>query len=584
MQLWWNLNPVVQQMETHQAPGGESDGVGATVRRRADSRADSPSIATRHRGATNDADHEAQRVMTPSQSSQTAGRRPTTTRRSALTSGGLATLGCLVGIPGATATATSAGSETSLWMTHDVPDTPLHSITLPGTHHSAMYNGGPDWWHCQSNDLATQLDDGIRYLDVRVAAHRSWFSWELYHHHGGTRPQPHKWGASLDTAAFPDLRAYLDAVAARGGTELVVLDMRNFWDSRAFRTDDLKGFQYDMLAESLEAHLGDYIFDLRSTSPAELMGMAPSDFDGPRVLPFYRDADRRPSWAGASRNFIHTTKTHPEPGRVLTEAITSPDTDATTFQRCEFQVTPDFGSIASGWFGIKSRYGDLSEAADRTNALLGGYVDAVKRDPRLNPNIVSLDYYETSNVVQYCRELSREGQVGTVLDDSLPVAADVHRMESVDSGLVVDVNGAGTANGVDVQVWEWNETGAQRFEFVPNGDHTYRIRNTNSGKVLDVSGFGTDAGDDVHQWRWHGGDNQRWYVVPVDGYDDLYMLVNKHSGLPLDASNSDSGSTVHQWTLHNGDNQRWYVDEPSEPLASDPEEEEDDSDDGGWWW
>ena len=55
-----------------------------------------------------------------------------------------------------------------------IPDkTPLTQLSIPGTHDSMAYNGnirGTHKWmaECQDNDLKWQLNNGIRYIDIRL--------------------------------------------------------------------------------------------------------------------------------------------------------------------------------------------------------------------------------------------------------------------------------------------------------------------------------------------------------------------------------------------------------------------------------
>jgi 1-phosphatidylinositol phosphodiesterase len=52
------------------------------------------------------------------------------------------------------------------WMAAFSGDTPLRTLTIPGTHDSGARYGGP-WVACQNTTVAQQLDSGIRFLDVR---------------------------------------------------------------------------------------------------------------------------------------------------------------------------------------------------------------------------------------------------------------------------------------------------------------------------------------------------------------------------------------------------------------------------------
>jgi hypothetical protein len=65
------------------------------------------------------------------------------------------------------------------WM-RDIPeDTPVTALSIPGTHNSASIGGLFGFAQTQNLDLATQLDRGIRFLDIRLAQCQS----DLHVHH-----------------------------------------------------------------------------------------------------------------------------------------------------------------------------------------------------------------------------------------------------------------------------------------------------------------------------------------------------------------------------------------------------------------
>ena len=50
----------------------------------------------------------------------------------------------------------------------------------------------------------------------------------------------------------------------------------------------------------------------------------------------------------------------------------------------------------------------------------------------------------------------------------------------------------------------------QRWRLSPLGDGYFRVTAKHSGKVLDVRGVSTANGAQIQQWDYLGGDNQRW--------------------------------------------------------------------------
>ncbi|WP_238010826.1 PQQ-dependent sugar dehydrogenase [Dactylosporangium sp. AC04546] len=117
------------------------------------------------------------------------------------------------------------------------------------------------------------------------------------------------------------------------------------------------------------------------------------------------------------------------------------------------------------------------------------------------------------------------------------------------AGKCLDVRGAATADGTQIQLYTCNGTGAQVW--TRNGQ-TFRAL----GKCLDISGGGTADGTKVQLWTCNGTGAQNW-VPNADG-----TLRNPQSGKCLDVSgnNSADSTVVHLWTCIAGAaNQKWSM-------------------------
>ena len=138
-------------------------------------------------------------------------------------------------------------------------------------------------------------------------------------------------------------------------------------------------------------------------------------------------------------------------------------------------------------------------------------------------------------------------------------AAGRYEIKVAHSGKCLDINAAGTANGVNVQQYSCNGTGAQLFQLAPDGAGFYRITNANSGKVLDVAGWSRADGGNIHQWSWHGGDNQRFRVVGKGG--GQWEIRSKWSDKCVDVAawSTADRANVQQWTCNDKANQRWIL-------------------------
>lgn len=68
------------------------------------------------------------------------------------------------------------------WMGRLPDDTPLHQLSIPGTHDSGTGNDeiASGSYKCQNFDFPVQMTDGIRYFDIRLNS-------DLINHHGGNK-------------------------------------------------------------------------------------------------------------------------------------------------------------------------------------------------------------------------------------------------------------------------------------------------------------------------------------------------------------------------------------------------------------
>ncbi|MFD3515498.1 endo-1,4-beta-xylanase [Streptomyces sp. NPDC058657] len=114
------------------------------------------------------------------------------------------------------------------------------------------------------------------------------------------------------------------------------------------------------------------------------------------------------------------------------------------------------------------------------------------------------------------------------------------------SGRCLDVPGAGTTDGTQLQLWDCNNRTNQQWSHTAAGE--LRVY---GNKCLDAAGTGNGA--KVQIYSCWGGDNQKWRLN-ADG-----SVVGVQSGLCLDATaaGTANGTTIQLYSCSNGGNQRW---------------------------
>ncbi|NML50687.1 1,4-beta-xylanase [Streptomyces sp. R302] len=120
------------------------------------------------------------------------------------------------------------------------------------------------------------------------------------------------------------------------------------------------------------------------------------------------------------------------------------------------------------------------------------------------------------------------------------------QIKGVASGRCLDVPGAVTTDGTQVQLWDCNGRTNQQWTYTAAGE--LRVY---GDKCLDAAG--TANGTKVQIYSCWGGDNQKWRL----GSDG--SIVGVQSGLCLDAAanGTANGTLIQLYSCWNGTNQRW---------------------------
>jgi beta-glucanase (GH16 family) len=107
----------------------------------------------------------------------------------------------------------------------------------------------------------------------------------------------------------------------------------------------------------------------------------------------------------------------------------------------------------------------------------------------------------------------------------------------------VDVNGASTADGTKIQIWDANSSAAQSWTFSTTGVTPagfYNIAALGS-HCMDVAGGNSAAGTKVQLWACNGTAAQSWNLVPVSGGYNLVSAVGSNMCLDSPGSSTTNG-------------------------------------------
>jgi hypothetical protein len=126
-------------------------------------------------------------------------------------------------------------------------------------------------------------------------------------------------------------------------------------------------------------------------------------------------------------------------------------------------------------------------------------------------------------------------------------------VHAVGSGKCLDVTGASTAPGTQLQIWDCN--GGANQTWTHSSSNQLTVYSGGSQLCLDALNNQTAAGTKVQTWTCNGGVNQQWSI------NSNGTVTGVQSGLCLDVAGASTadGAPVQLWTCNGGSNQQWTL-------------------------
>lgn len=116
---------------------------------------------------------------------------------------------------------------------------------------------------------------------------------------------------------------------------------------------------------------------------------------------------------------------------------------------------------------------------------------------------------------------------------------------------VVDVAAASTANKANVQLYDFNKTGAQQWKVQYDEKGYVTFFNVSSGKVLDVNTGSAVSGTNVQQYESNGSLAQKWIVTKNgDGTYSIESALWSGFSLDLAAASTENKTNIRLYTAN----------------------------------
>ncbi|MDD5826999.1 MAG: RICIN domain-containing protein [Bacilli bacterium] len=150
----------------------------------------------------------------------------------------------------------------------------------------------------------------------------------------------------------------------------------------------------------------------------------------------------------------------------------------------------------------------------------------------------------------------------------VPIGNEIYTIKSIDNNYCLDLKGGGTSNGTNVQLYQCNNTNAQKFKLIkittPEKtieDGTYTIGSIlNPNKVIDVSGGSQANYANVQLYEKNNTNAQKWIVKYLEnGYYSIHSKLNKQKCLDVNGASFTGGTNVQLYDCNNTDAQTWII-------------------------
>ena len=128
-------------------------------------------------------------------------------------------------------------------------------------------------------------------------------------------------------------------------------------------------------------------------------------------------------------------------------------------------------------------------------------------------------------------------------------------------GKRLDVAGASSSNGANVQIYQENGDAAQSWKIEAVGGGYYELEPQCAlGKRLDVAGTSSTNGTNIHLWQDFSNAAQRWKIMNQgNGYYELEPQCAPGKRLDVAGMSSDNGTNIHLWQDYSNAAQRWKL-------------------------
>ena len=180
-------------------------------------------------------------------------------------------------------------------------------------------------------------------------------------------------------------------------------------------------------------------------------------------------------------------------------------------------------------------------------------------DARSNPAIVHFTvkpwkFVELPTISQLWWEYAEKTDVFDGIKQKYLIPDGTYTIASkLNSNKVLDIDSASKKRSTKLQLWDKNNSKAQKFKITYDKNGYYTIEALCSGKLIDVPNASKIGGKQLWQYDSNDTDAQKWYIIPNN--DGTYKIISKCNGMNMDVRNAETkNGTPIQCCKSNGAN------------------------------
>lgn len=279
-----------------------------------------------------------------------------------------------------------------------------------------------------------------------------------------------------------------------------------------------------------------------------------------------------------------------------TGLITDPIPNSWDYQRTAGYGCPDTAACSEKYYGFKNQ---IRNAASLFRVVMDGnssYYPIGDNYIQYNPNggcggtVVTIQNLATSALYRYTPYQPNAGALaagygtascgaygnrnfyayfedwfGDVTGEGLPIPESSkipegeYTIVSAMGSRTMDVAGGSGMNGANMQLFQANNTAAQKWQIINNGDSSYTIKNYSSGKVIDVAAGSRKSNANVQIYQSNNSCAQKWRIVKNN--DGTYTLYSDCSGMAIDVSGGSNanGANIQIYYPNSSLAQKWNL-------------------------